>query len=140
MISCLLPVNNCVIVLFSRHKISICTMFGSLDDRFRHGRDRLEVHIRNPHRDPVKSLFYFHVLKWDLVHCDRIFSAPIHDRCKIIFHRLRLPFRIPSRFCADAFRILNILLFQNSLHKFFHLFLAFTTAFSRFGQLFHFFK
>ena len=96
-ITCLLPVDDPVIICLRRIKITVCRMLCPLDDRLRNCRKRREIHIRYPHRDQIKPFPNFRtcekiiacIVSGRRIYCDGILSPPVHNRCKIILHDIK---------------------------------------------------
>ena len=96
----LVPLYDLFVILFSYVKISISRVRRSPDHRLRYGGTGRKIHISDPHRDYIETLIGGGRRKGGItlserIYCDRIHSASVHDRCKIIFHSL-FPPQYPS--------------------------------------------
>ena len=85
-----MPAYDRIIILFHRIEISICRMCCPVHDRFWNRWDSFKVHVCHPHRDHIKSVFWRFRCKSRIlsksVYCNRIFSMPVYNLCKIISH------------------------------------------------------
>ena len=73
----LLPIDDAVVIFLGRIKISEHLMLQTLRNRFADRRRCLEIHVRHPHRNPVKPLCNLCIRHRNVFPCDGILSRSV---------------------------------------------------------------
>ena len=84
----LLPADDRFEVFVAGHEIAEGRMIDPSVHRFLDGRNDREIHIRDPHRDNVKTFFWCEsgeaeFLFGRTVNSDGVMMTAVHDRCEI---------------------------------------------------------
>ena len=88
-----LPADDRIEIFVSERKVAKCRVLHSLNDGLLNRRSRRKIHIGHPHWNHVKSFLWCTRCKAagsDCINGNRIFFVTVHDRRKIVFHKIKI--------------------------------------------------